>query len=316
MNIWSFILSKSKENQDVILMVVIDNQGSSPGRKGFKMAVSEDGRLNGSIGGGLMEKQMVEEARQMIHDKNPQIILRQQDHNQDAAKDKSGMICSGSQTIAFFPINNATIKVIEKIVESQSTKKQGQIKYLPSGIKITHDEQQEERYISKIKSDIDWELSELLGVSDKLYIFGAGHVGLALSQVCSLLDFEIEIFDNREELSTFQENVFATRKAVIDYNDIAYLITEGSSSYAVITSHTHHEDEILLGQLIGKNLKYLGMLGSRKKVEKIRSNLMARGHRQEVFNRVHSPIGIDIKSQTPMEIAISIAAEMIKTRNS
>jgi len=316
MNIWSFISSKSKENQDVVLMVVIDNQGSSPGRKGFKMAVSEDGQLNGSIGGGMMEKQMVEEARQMIMDKNSLIFLRHQKHNPDAEENKSGMICSGSQIIAFYPIKEAQLIEIEKILELLSKKENGLLKYSASGIKLTKNDKQDGKYHAEIFSDDEWELSEVLGMTDKLYIFGAGHVGLALSQVCSLLDFEIILYDNREMLSTFQENTFASNKSVVDYNDISGLVNEGSSSYAVITSHTHEEDQILLGQLLTKDLKYLGMLGSRKKVEKIKTNLMAKEHLEEEFSSLHSPIGIQIQSQTPMEIAISIAGELIKVRNS
>jgi len=300
----------------VVLMVVIDNTGSSPGRKGFKMAVSEDGQLKGSIGGGVMEQLLVEEARKMIARKDNRIIIRQQEHTPTAVKDSSGMICSGAQTIALFHLTSSLLReaeIILKCLSGRDTK--GLIKYSASGISLQINDLQEHRYQSRILSDEHWELTEQIGFFDKLYIFGAGHVSLALSRICSVLDFDIELYDDRKELSTFIENDWVQTKQIVEYNKIEHLIQDEGNSYAVIISFSHHGDEIILEQLLKKKLRYLGMMGSKAKVRKIKSNLIAKGITEEKFNEVSAPIGIQINSQTPDEIAISIAAEIIGVRN-
>ncbi len=297
-------------------MVVVNNHGSSPGRKGFKMAVSEDGGLSGSIGGGLMEQQMVEEARKMILNQDFQIIIKHQDHNPEAIKDNSGMICSGGQTIAFFPLTEELFGEAAVIADCNSKKGIGLIRYSPSGISFQENIRQEEKFQNMILSDKKWELSEQIGLPDKLYIFGAGHVSLALSRVCNILNFDIELFDDRKDLNTFHENEYVTKKLIVNYDDIGHLIQEGNNTYVVIMSFTHKGDENILGQLLDKKLLYLGMMGSKKKVKKIKANLIEKGYSEDRLNNIHSPIGIPINSQTPEEIAISIAAEIIGVRNS
>lgn len=315
MKVWSFTLKKLKENKRIVLLVVIDNTGSSPGRKGFKMAVSEDGHLKGSIGGGIMEQKLVEEARKMISSGEEQIIISQQEHHPDVLKDNSGMICSGSQTIALFPIPVSLMGEIEGIVLYLSGNASGLIKYSASGISLMKNLKQNERYQNRILSDEEWELSEQTGMSDKLYIFGAGHVSLALSRICAILDFHIELYDDRKDLSTFHENEWVQKKQIIDYDDISRIVQDGSNCFAVIVSFSHQGDETILGQLLGKSFKYLGMMGSKAKVKKIKAALLARGFTEEQLSSVHAPIGISINSQTPEEIAISIAAQMISVRN-
>ena len=292
-------------------MIVINNTGSSPGKKGFKMAIAEDGTLYGSIGGGVMEKNLVEMGTDKIHRKDDEIILIHEDHNKESTEAKSG-----SQTLALIPITSGCIKEIRNISDAISSHKAGIIEYSNSGIHLQKDNGKEIKFSVKIESDSQWEFLEATGLRDKLFIFGAGHVSLALSQICSLLEFEIHLFDNRPKLNTFDNNEFTTTKQIINYHEMKDLVEEGNSSFAVIMSHTHEEDEIILGQLLDKKLKYLGMLASRKKVNKIKSNLIAQGHQEKQFDNLHAPIGIDIHSQTPIEIGISIAAELVKVKNS
>ncbi len=316
MNIWSFILSKTKEKQRLILIVVIDNTGSSPGKKGFKMAISEDGTLHGSIGGGMMENNLVNIAIDKIKRKDEEIILKHEDHYTESNKEKSVLKKYGSQTLALIPITSGYIKKINNISTAISSQESAIIEYSNTGIHLQKTSDKETKFAVNIESDSKWEFLEATGIRDKLFLFGAGHVGLALSRICSLLEFEIHLFDNRNKLNTFNDNELATTKQVIDYSDIGDLVEEGNNSFAVIMSHTHEEDEIILGQLLGKNLKYLGMLASRKKINKIKSNLIAKGHQEKLFEKLHAPIGVDINSQTPIEIAVSIASEMIRVKNS
>jgi len=315
MESWSLIINLAKQNIQSVLLVVINNFGSSPGRKGFKMIVSEDGQIVGSVGGGSMEQRMIKMARQMISENSEQITVFHQEHNSKADNDNSGMICSGSQAIAFFPMTKVLLKQVAAIHQYDQEKGIGLIKYSPSGISLDREKRQEESFISSISSDDEWELSEQLGMPDKLYIFGAGHVSLALSRVCSILDFEIELFDNRNGLMTFDNNHYVTKKEIIDFDDVGRRVLDGNNSYVVIMSYSHKHDEDLLRQLLDKNVKYLGMMGSKSKVKSIKSNLLSKGITEDQLSKVFAPIGISINSQTPEEIAISIVAQIISIRN-
>jgi xanthine dehydrogenase accessory factor len=131
-----------------------------------------------------------------------------------------------------------------------------------------------------------------------------------------MLDFRVVVYDNRKELSTFAANTFANQKEIIDYLNVSHLVTEGENSYVAIMSFGHKFDQIILKQLLPKKLKYLGMIGSKHKVQSIYDSLREFDFTDIDFARIDSPIGVSIKSQTPVEIAISIAAKIIDTRYS
>ena len=153
MKTWSFILDKSKKNQRLVLLVVIDNQGSSPGRKGFKMAVSEDGQLSGSIGGGIMEQVLVEEARRMIAEQDNKIKIKYEKHNTEDLHSKSEQVTSGRQLIAFYPISDTVTGEFEAIVSCIKEKKPGIIRYSQSGISCNENTRQEEKFQNRIISE-------------------------------------------------------------------------------------------------------------------------------------------------------------------
>ena len=115
---WVFILEKLNQQTKVMLLVVIDNHGSSPGQSGFKMAVSQDGNMMGSIGGGQTEYRLVEKAKTYLLEEKPKIVLKREVHRKEAEKDRSGMICSGEQWVAFYPVNQSSQSTIEQILHS------------------------------------------------------------------------------------------------------------------------------------------------------------------------------------------------------
>jgi len=316
MDIWSFVLNHISKNKRVILITVIDCKGSSPGRVGFKMAISEEGSITGSIGGGVMEYNMVEYARKIVADKNSKPIIKRQIHDSEAEYDKSGMICSGEQTHAFIPLTSSDIKTITLITESLEKGVNGILTLTPYLLSFNTEESLINQFSSRIQQPENWDYKERLGFKDTFYIFGAGHISVPLSQILRMLDFRVVVFDNRKELSTFTANTFANQKEIIDYHNVSHLVTEGENSYVAIMSFGHKFDQIILKQLLPKKLKYLGMIGSKHKVQSIYDSLREFGFTDIDFARVDSPIGVSIKSQTPVEIAISIAAKIIETRNS
>ncbi|WP_309614738.1 XdhC family protein [Flavobacterium sp.] len=281
----------------LVLMIVIANEGSSPGRKGFKMAVAKNGMF-GTIGGGIMEHKLVEYAQSLINKPSFEPFIKHQIHDKSALKDQSGMICSGQQTIAFYDIKADFLPLINQIL----TEENFQITYNNHGINI-------------LSENPEWSFTETNSLPQKVYIIGGGHVGLALSEVLSRMDFEIHILDHRENLNTMEANYFVTTKQIIDFEEIGNYIPEGNDVYVVIMSFGYRTDDIIIRRLINKNFKYIGMLGSKEKIATLFQNMIVDGFDKDTIAKVYAPIGIDIKSETNQEIAISVAAQLIRVKN-
>jgi xanthine dehydrogenase accessory factor len=144
---------------------------------------------------------------------------------------------------------------------------------------------------------------------------GGGHVGLSVSQLFRQLNFYVIVFDNRDNLNTFESNTFAHQKHVIEYAAIADYIKEGSDSYVAIMTNKYTDDKLVLSKLLQNNYAYIGVLGSKAKLKTMWEVLQKEGFEQEELDKIFAPIGIHIKSETPEEIAVSIAAEIIQVKN-
>lgn len=314
MKFWQHLLTKlQQEQQSVYLLTVIENSGSSPGRKGFKMLVAQDGFIFGSIGGGIMEFTLVEEIKELLTLKELPIFFRKQLH-QGNGKDKSGMICSGEQTVIFHPLNSAHILLIETILNCLQNNQQKTLSLSPTGIELI-ETRISEKYQTVITSAMDWNFKELIGFKETLYIVGGGHVGLAVSQLFRQLGFHVVVFDNRDNLNTLEVNNFAHEKHVIDYLEIGKHIKQGNDSYLAIMTNKYTDDKLVLSKIIRNQHKFIGVLGSKAKIKTMWEVLQKEGFSLDELNQIHAPIGLSIKSQTPEEIAVSIAAEIIRVKN-
>lgn len=130
------------------------------------------------------------------------------------------------------------------------------------------------------------------------------------------MDFFIKVFDDRKELKTMEQNDAAHEKHLINnYSELAKLIPGGPNQYVVIMTLGYRTDDLALRALLGKKLRYCGMLGSQAKIDNLLADYRHCGINQELLLRLHAPVGIPINSQTPEEIAVSIAAELIKVKN-
>ncbi|WP_293871562.1 XdhC/CoxI family protein [Flavobacterium sp.] len=281
----------------LVLMVVITNEGSSPGRKGFKMAVTKNAMF-GTIGGGIMEHKLVEYAQSLLGKPSFEPLIKHQIHDKSAPKDQSGMICSGQQTIAFFNITNEFIPLVNQILTEENFK----ITYNNFGINVPSENEA-------------WSFTESNIQRQKVYIIGGGHVGLALSEVLSRMDFEIHIFDHRENLNTMIQNQFVDSIQTVELGQIDAYIPEGNDVYVVIMSFGYRTDDVIIRKLINKNFKYIGMLGSKEKIATLFQSMIVDGFDKDRIAQVYAPIGIDIKSETTQEIAISVAAQLIRVKN-
>ena len=149
-----------------------------------------------------------------------------------------------------------------------------------------------------------------------LYIFGSGHISFPLVDVGKVAGFKVVVVDDRPEFAS-RERLPDANQVLCDQFESAFLTLKiGPSGYIVIATQTHQSDERVLELALSTPANYVGLLASRKKKETIFSRLKAKGTPQELLDKVHSPIGLEIRAETPEEIAISILAEIIKVRRS
>lgn len=315
MNIWKKAEEKLQIGEKLILMIVINSEGSSPGKPGFSMMVADDGEIWGSIGGGAMEYRLTEKCRRLLDEGVSTPFIQKQDHHPDSKEDNSGMICSGVQWIAFYPLGSSSLDLIKKVVAIQDDKREEVVSFTEKGIDIFKSDSHTAYPISTVDSD-SWEYSLQLGLKNRLYIFGAGHVSLALSKMAKELNFDVEVFDNRKNINTYDGNKYADKKTVINYSHAGDYVEEGNHVFVVIMTFAHKSDTIVLKQVIQKSVKYLGMMGSDMKVESVFGTLKQEGYEEKDIIKVDAPIGLPINSITPAEIAVSIMAKIIQVKNS
>jgi xanthine dehydrogenase accessory factor len=249
MDIFEEIVAAKKANIPVVLATVIESLGSAPREEGARMLIRADGSIEGTIGGGAIEKKIIDEALTLINAAAPKLVKYE-------LKD-IGMSCGGGMSVFLEPL-------------------------LPA---------------------------------PQLIIFGAGHIGSALSHIGKLLDFRVTMVDNRPEFAS--RELLTSADTVIAENYLqaidALIITD--NTYIVILTHKHAHDYEVLEQLISKPFRYLGMIGSKTKVATVLQQLRAKGVSEDIIKKIQSPIGISFGAHTPAEIAISIAAEMVAERN-
>ena len=312
LDVWEFIHDKLSANTNVILMYVLESEGSSPGRKGFKMAVAADGDLCGTIGGGIMEHKLAEKARALLRSDIKGVELIKQFHDKIHNKDQSGMICSGSQLNVLIPLHQSKNKeTIKKIIDTRNKKQTKTIQLSPSGIEIIDGPFTGLEY----KTENEWRYTESTAQQPVIHIIGGGHVGLALSELMHFLGFYIKLYDDRSELNTIEQNSFANEKHFIDYNTIDEKIDSSDKDFAVVMTVGYRTDKIVLKKLLDKKFFYIGLLGSEKKNKKLFEELKAEGAGDDKLNKVFRPVGINIFSKTSKEIAVSIAAQIIFEKN-
>ena len=303
-----------------MLLVVSESSGSSPGRVGYKMVVAADGELCGSIGGGVMEVELVEKSRAFLSEPGAVATgfhsarLVEQVHQRNAVN-ASGMICSGRQTVILRQITPDDLPTVERIIEHLGSNIPAAFDISNLEIQIVGSTNNGQKTLF-IRDGEAFVYQEMLGHKDELIIIGGGHCSLALSELASRLNFRITIFDDRPDLNTIAKNEFADHVAIIDsYEKIGEHISSADGAYVVVMTLGFASDKVVIRELIDRDLKYFGVLGSRAKMATLMKELRAEGFSKERLSSIHAPIGLPINSQTPEEIAISIAAEIISVKN-
>ena len=157
-------------------------------------------------------------------------------------------------------------------------------------------------------------LVEAISGKPRLVVFGAGHVGARIAEAAAFAGWRVTVADDRADFADASRLPFAERVVVCEFHDVISATQLDADTYAVIATRGHQHDVVLAGQLVPLPLRYLGMLGSRRKVALTAKVLREWGVTDEAIERVHAPVGLSIGADTPEEIAVSVVAEMISVR--
>lgn len=152
------------------------------------------------------------------------------------------------------------------------------------------------------------------GAAARLWVFGAGHVGLELATLAQRVGFHVTVVDGRSEWANRERFPGADALVLRDPADVAAELAGGPDHYFCVTTHDHPLDQAVLERLVRKPSAYLGVIGSRRKAERFRARLLAAGFTEAELAKVRSPMGLPIHALTAAEIAVSIVAELVQLR--
>lgn len=278
----------------VALCVLLATRGSTPQVPGAMMLVHEDGSSEGTIGGGLAEARVIDEATTLVAQRASSVCELDLEHDPE---DDDGAICGGHMKVAITTFHEPDQARLAH--EALALLEQGE----SATISIEVAEQNRPcRYEVRLET------------RPTLLVAGAGHVGAAVARLAVELGFNTVVFDDREDLLT-HDRLPARIRGI--HGDMAANLRRwpiDANTYVVIVTRGHQHDETALTAVIDSPARYVGMIGSRRKIRIIFEHLAKIGVAPERLEEVHAPIGLPIGAVTVEEIAVSIAAELVQTR--
>ena len=313
--IWRLVAKSHGEKILTALMVVLTRKGSSPGRQGFKMAITTEGEMAGTIGGGIMEYGLVEKIKDSRWHLQGKAELLPLVHRKNEPKHPSGMACSGEQLVALYPSNYLKPGLVDTALKIIEGKKTARLCFDDQAISVDASNFSPLKPVVAWDGEAKWSYQESIGKCESAYIIGGGHVGLALAETLSHLDFHTTILDSRRDVLAESHDHCADEKVVCPYSDLDRHVPSGAFSYVVVMTFSVDDDVDALLPILHKDFAYLGVMGSAVKISKIKNRLLEQGVPEEQLEKLRGPIGIPIHNETPKEIAISVAAEIIHNKN-
>lgn len=323
--------SHLKNNEDLALVTVIASSGATPRGAGAHMLVGESGRLYGTIGGGAVEHRSIEIAQKVIAEKASRA------HDFSLTRDDVqalGMICGGDVRV-FFTYLSAEDQALRALFETAAERFQaggdlwlicavsegGSMALYDRSHGFTGAEMPAALTAHLKRKPLLAELDcasyyiEQVSSAGRVYVFGCGHVAQELVPVLSHVGFRCVAMDDREEFA--QKALFPDAEEVllVDFNHIDEAISVTAEDYACVMTRGHASDAVIQAQLLRTPASYIGVIGSARKKAGVYQKLREEyGYGDDDFARITSPIGLDIQAETPAEIAISIAAQLIQVR--
>lgn len=342
-SVYDDIVKALSDKESVVAVTIFNKSGSAPRDAGAKMMVRSDGSITGTIGGGKLEGEAIRLSAEVFKTKTPAAVAF---NLSGADASDMNMICGGSGEFlidyinAGDPVNLELYNSIIDVINMRS--KAWLITGIGTGDHNKGEKQQclvkqDHTIVGKFESDAVFLTKLIQGPArisihsevqndrrilvepvinpSTVYIFGAGHVSRQIAPVAELVGFRTVVIDDRAEYANSSR--FPSSEIVLlkSFDDPLPDFTFDEGSYLVIVTRGHLYDKTVLQQIIRKPVPYIGMIGSRSKRDTLYRNLSKEfGYGDEDFARVHSPIGLDIKAESPEEIAVSIVAELIQER--
>lgn len=320
LDFWTFIERRLDRGEPVFTAHVAHNTRHSPGTAGAQLAVSRDGTTFGTIGGGIMEADVLEEAEQALttgtYPPRTKHLFHRKAVPQNHSGATSGLGCAGDQTNIYQVLRPDTDgECVSEIVARLRADRAGVVHISATGMTLKEGQPEQIEAPYRFERTDPWEFSLQLLNWKRIAIVGGGHCGLALSRVMSQLGYAVTIFDNRPDVVTFSKNDYAThRVAVDDYREAGDSIDHRSWTHVVVmTANIDDDIRALLGVAEGP-YPYVGVMGAPAKLASIGAELKRSGISDEAIDRFYAPVGLPMTSNTPQEIAISIAAEILAER--
>ncbi|MBW2130402.1 MAG: XdhC family protein [Deltaproteobacteria bacterium] len=334
-----------------VLATLVRLRGSAPRGIGTQCLVLEDGSLEGTIGGGLLEARVLQEASKVIATRSP-LRLAFVLQGKDVAQ--SGMICGGEADVFLEPLqpgNAQTLAVFRRAVEVLDEGGSGLMAllldergwesgahprmFLEANGRITGSfpgfEDLAKRCTDAASGLFEKGRAGILSLEDRegqkaevfleplrfapsLYVFGGGHVARQLVPLAAKVGFRVMVVDDRPDFTDPLDFPGVCDTRCLPFEGALGKLEVGNGDYVVIVTRGHLHDKRVLEQALKTPAAYIGMIGSRRKVSLIFDKLREEGFGEADIKRVHAPIGLDIGAETPEEIAVSIVAELIKVR--
>ncbi len=273
---------------------VVGSYGSTPQAAGATLLLHENMTSEGTLGGGCVEAEVRKRAFEMLQRNQSALLTFQLDH--DYGWD-DGLICGGTMRIAVRTITQA--EETTTFAEAADRLERRQSASLPLRVE---NEGRVEEYRLHIEAPA------------KLLIAGAGHVGAEVARLAASLDFEVAVIDDRADLCSPDRLPAAIQPLVGDIEQTLRRQEIDANTYVIIVTRGHNHDERALHAVIDTPARYIGMIGSRRKVKLIFDDLIALGVDRQKLAAVHAPIGLSIGAVTVPEIALSIVAQLVEVR--
>ncbi len=323
------------------LAAVIDISGSAPQVPGAWAVFARHGLVAGTVGGGLMEGRTTEIALECLKTGERRLVEFKLDADPD---DREGAICGGAASVLIDPRVVESIHVFERAIEGLRRRKPGVLltvitpreggavdasrlwigeSALAPGPQAPALPVSEEDLADVLaggrprlfRRGAEMVFAEPVRPLPRLIVAGAGHVGRAVARLGRLLDFEVTVIDDRSEYANARNIPEADTLVVGDIPAAIRRIPASPDDYFVIVTRGHVHDAAALRECLGRGAAYVGMIGSRTKVGLVREEFLDRAWTTaEEWDTIHAPIGLEIKSRTVDEIAVSIAAELVLVR--
>ena len=314
-DLFACALAALDAGRGVALAAVTGARGSTPRHLGARMVVADDGEQWGTVGGGKIEQLVVAAALEVARGSQPVVV------RQHLIRDLA-MCCGGMMEVAITPAA-ASRDVIAELANANSGVARVLETPLDGGALVLRAAAAADpRMHAPVVAD--GKLVERVGAAERAIVFGLGHVARALGPILHGLGFRVIACDDDETGAIAGASGLAWAARVIESFDVAEVERAlggfGADDCLLILTRDHAIDQRLLEQLIShEEIGYLGMIGSRGKVGRFHKRFAAKGLVGDPIGdarwaRLSAPIGLDIGAETPEEIAIAIAAELVARR--